>query len=145
MWSRVGWQPRVLPWAHAASGTLSSNLFGCQMYSLGKWGSWAVQEMAQEEDSYSRWQAEKLSRVNVLHLCASPACQRFYFTPCIPLLLGCFSSLTCSFLALWASFLPRFSQECSQFFLLHRVFLTPKKPFMSQMQLPTGTMLQEKT
>lgn len=47
-------------------------------------------------------------------LCCSLACQKFNFTPCIPLLLGCSSSLTCSSLALWASFLPRLSQECSQ-------------------------------
>lgn len=44
----------------------------------------------------------------------SPSCQGFNFTPCIPLLLECSSSLTCSSLALRASFLPRLSQECSQ-------------------------------
>lgn len=44
----------------------------------------------------------------------SPSCQRFNFTQCIPLLLECSSSLTCSSLALRASFLPRLFQECSQ-------------------------------
>lgn len=64
----VDQQPNALAWANAASETFSSKLFGCQRYSLSKWGSRVVpfQEMLQEKDSCSRWQAEKLSWVNVL-------------------------------------------------------------------------------
>lgn len=148
----VGWQPSALAWANAASGTLSSNLFGCQMYLLGKQGSWVVtfQEMAQEEDSCSRRQAEKLSWVNVLQLCAEVRLTRDFTSPhafhyCLevspawPALFLLCEQDSCQ------DFLKSALRQQISFFLLHRVFLTLKKPFMSQMQLPTGTTLQEKT
>lgn len=83
MRSGGGRQPSALAWANAASGTLSSSLFGCQMYSLSKWGSWVVpfQGMAQEEGSYSRRQAEKLWWVNVLQLCAEVQLARDFTSP----------------------------------------------------------------
>lgn len=83
MQSRGGQQPSTLAWANAASGTLWSSLFGCQIYPLGKWGSWVVpfREMAQGEDSCSRRQAEKLSWVNVLQVCAEGQLARDFTSP----------------------------------------------------------------
>lgn len=152
MRSGGGRQPSALAWANAASGTLSSNLFGCQMYSLSKWGSWVVpfQGMAQEEGSYSRRQAEKLWWVNVLQLCAEVQLARdftsphaFHYcsdvSPAWPALFLLSEQVSCQ------DFLKSALRQQNLFFLLHRVFLTPKKPFMSQRQLPTGTKLQKKT